>query len=279
MNWKRKVYYALSPEMRRTVRRIYYWPIDLWEGITGQRDSMTPPKGKIFIGPGNFKALGEKLRSDFIQYGNLKPKDRVLDIGSGIGRIAIPLTGFIKTPGSYEGFDIVKEGVDWCKERISSKFPNFNFTHVQLKNDLYNLEAGKEASEFVFPYGDNEFDFVILTSVFTHMQQKDVAGYINEIGRVMKKGGTCFATFFILDAQSLEFLSKSKDPFFKFDHGDYFLHDDKVKDANIAYKIEVIEAMAKDGGLTIAKHHKGWWCGGSKTENVDFQDVLILRKP
>jgi SAM-dependent methyltransferase len=278
MSWKRKLYYALSPKLRRTARRIYYLPIDLIEGLTGKRDAMIPPRGKIFIGPGDFKKLGEKLVSDFIRHGNLKPDGRVLDIGCGIGRIAIPLTSYLNPQGTYDGFDIVREGIDWCKAKISPRFPNFRFTHVDLRNDLYNLGTDASASEFKFPYPHSAFDFIILTSVFTHMQPREVEQYLKEISRVLGPDGTCFATFFVIDEHSGEFLRRSEHPFFTFDHGDFMLHDNRVKDANIAFKLPFIEKMASNAGLIIEKFHPGWWAGRDKASQVDFQDVMIFRK-
>ena len=77
----------------------------------------------------------------FTKIGGLKPNHRVLDIGSGIGRMAIPLTEHL-TSGSYEGFDIVPTGINWCKENIEKRFPNFKFTLTSISNDLYT-ESGK----------------------------------------------------------------------------------------------------------------------------------------
>ncbi|QLK35236.1 hypothetical protein H0H25_02560 [Flavobacterium psychrophilum] len=49
--------------------------------------------------------------------------------------MAIPFTNYLSTTGKYEGFDIVKIGIDWCTKNISSRFPNFNFKLIPLKND------------------------------------------------------------------------------------------------------------------------------------------------
>ena len=57
---------------------------------------------------------------------NLMPDDSVLDIGSGIGRTAISLTGYLNSNSKYEGFDVVKKGVDWCNSKISKDFPILN---------------------------------------------------------------------------------------------------------------------------------------------------------
>jgi len=261
------------------VRKMYYSPLDLWDTISGSRDEFTPPRGKIFIGPGDYRKLGEKLKNDFIHYGGLKPEHDVLDIGCGIGRIAVPLTSYLTGQGSYEGFDIVQEGIDWCQKKISSKYSNFNFKHIDLRNDLYNLKTEQGASDFKFPYPDESFDFIVLTSVFTHMQPDAVQNYLNEISRVMRKEAKCFATFFIIDEHAAKYLkSQGEEAFFKFDFEGYLLHDEKVKDANIAYKEPKLTEMLKNSQLNIEAHHRGWWSGGDKLSSVDFQDVLIIVK-
>ena len=164
----RKLYYALPPAWRFLARRLYYLPADLYEGLSGRRDAMTPPRGLIYTGSGDFRAQGEKMRQYFVELAGLQPHHRVLDVGSGIGRIAAPLTDYLDEQGSYEGFDVVEVGVRWCEKAISRRFPNFRFKYVDLDNDLYR-SGGGSAADFRFPYADEDFDFVVLTSVFTHM--------------------------------------------------------------------------------------------------------------
>ncbi len=278
MELKRKLYYKLSPLARRCVRRIYYYPIDVIEKITGKRKPMIPPKGMIFIGPGDFEMIGKKIVGQLEKYADLKAYHRVLDVGSGIGRIAIPLTSVLDDRGSYEGFDIVKTGVDYCNKHINSRFPNFKFQHIDLKNDLYNLSTDTEASQFVFPYDDNTFDLVVLTSVFTHMQENDVINYLNQINRVLKPGGRCFVTFFVINEEAEDFLNKDSDPFFPHNYGHYFLHDQNVKDANIAYRYEFLEEIISDNNLKVHQFYPGYWAGRDAKSCLDFQDVLILEK-
>jgi len=46
----------------------------------------------LFVGGGNFKSVGEKFLRYFKDVGGLKPDDEdVLDVGCGIGRMAISL--------------------------------------------------------------------------------------------------------------------------------------------------------------------------------------------
>ncbi len=274
----RQIYYFLPPSFRFFVRRVYYFPHDLWCTLTGKRDKMTPPKGHIFIGSGDFKKIGEHYLSMFKTYCNLQAHQRVLDIGCGIGRIAIPLTSYLNETGSYEGFDIVKKGIDWCKKNISATYPNFRFLHIDLKNDLYNTATNETAKSFHFPYKANDFDLVVLTSVFTHMMPEDVENYLREISRVLKPGGKCFVTFFILNADSIGYMKDHPAFSFTHDFGSYRLMDKQVKEANIAYEESYILDRIQDSGLVVEKMMYGYWSGRPESASFDFQDTMILSK-
>ena len=243
----RKVYYALPVKFRYLVRRIMYLPSDIFR----DKNELVPPKGMIFTGRGNYRKAGEETFGHFSKYGSITPQSYILDIGSGIGRMAVPFTKYLDDTGRYEGFDIVKMGVDWCTKNISSKYPNFTFKHIELKNDLYNLSTDKEASGLRFPYPDNHFDFVFLTSVFTHMLPKDVEHYISEIKRVLKPGKRCFATFFILDEHSEASMITNGSKSFGHHFGNYSLMDKKVKEANVAYQKDYIFELLKSHVLEL----------------------------
>ena len=75
----RKLYYLLPPAWRFLARRLYYLPADLYEGLSGQRDAMTPPRGLIYTGSGDFRAQGEKMRGYLAELAGLQPRHRVLD--------------------------------------------------------------------------------------------------------------------------------------------------------------------------------------------------------
>lgn len=278
MNTKRKLYYLLSPSLRFMIRRIYFFPIDLWDVLIGRRDKTIPPKGLIFTGSGDFKKTGEHYLDVFKEYCGLTPDHHVLDVGSGIGRIAIPLSKYLNSNGSYEGFDIVKKGVDWCKKHISNLHPNFNFTYIDLKNDLYNLKTSQSAKDFVFPYENNSFDLVVLTSVFTHMMPKDVENYTKEIFRVLKPNGRCLVTYFILNSESKSYMKNSSGLSFKYKYDNYSLIDKDVKEANIAFEEDYLIDVINQNSLSIEKSFYGFWSGRPKDLSFDFQDMYILLK-
>lgn len=276
----RRLYYFLSPKMRRFARRMVYFPVDVFEQITGTRHPLAPPRGLIFTGSGDFIQSGKALAELCITEAGLTPQAHVLDVGCGIGRLAVPLTQVLDKKGSYNGFDVVPDGVEWCTKNITSKHPNFIFKYIPLRNDLYNLNTEKKAEQFVFPYNDNSFDLVVLTSVFTHMQYNEVKNYLAQIQRVLKPGGKCLATFFIIDEDTREIIQTRPEVMqFDYEYDTYYLHDSKVKDANIAFKLDALKGIISLAGLKISLLNQGWWRGTDKNASFNFQDVVLMEKP
>jgi SAM-dependent methyltransferase len=264
--------------MRLVARRIWYFPSDCWDNITGKRDSMVPPKGMIYVGSGDFTERGNDILDLLVKYAGLMPESSILDIGCGIGRLAVPLTNFLNEKGSYDGFDIVKKGIDWCNKYITPGYPNFRFLHIDLKNDLYNNKTETEARSFVFPYKDDIFDCVVLTSVFTHMMPDDVDNYIHQISRVMRSGGKCLVTFFLVNDDILKVMEQENTSFvFNHSFGNYLLMDKSVKEANVAYKEYFLHGLYDKYGLKQEEVYYGQWSGSDN--GVSFQDVVILSKP
>lgn len=277
MNILRKIYYILSPTMRYIVRYVVYLPIDIMDRLKGNRNKMIPPRGMMYIGSGDFEIQGKRILSLVQSYTHLQPHHHVLDVGCGIGRFAIPLTSFLSTNGTYEGFDIVKTGIDWCKKHITPSYPHFNFSHIDLNNTLYNTATKAKAEQFKFPYSKSYFDIVVLTSVFTHMMPNDVANYIEQISDVLKPEGMCYATFFLFNKQE-NFSSTERSFQFSYDYGHYRLLDKKVKEANIAFDEAFIHSLAEKHQLSIKHSIKGWWRGIEKTDKIDFQDIIVFEK-
>ncbi len=279
MNIARKLYYALSPVGRRRVRRLVYWPYDTYMSLTRRRDPMVPPKGKIFIGSGDFVAQGRHIAAMLTDLTGMKPDMAVLDVGCGIGRAAVALTSVLSDKGRYEGFDIVRDGIDWCRERITPRHPNFRFTHVDLRNDLYNLSTEAEAADFSFPYPDGSFDRVLLTSVFTHMMPDDMCNYLNEIHRVLRPGGVCLATYFVIDGEALRQMEAGQAYFdFPHDFGHYRLLDANVREADVAFSFEWLRSAFDNAGLSLSAFHRGTWACAPAATAPDFQDVIILTR-
>ncbi len=263
-----------------TVQKIYYFPKDMIDLLLGQRDDLTPPRGKIFTGSGDFKEIGEQYLRYFIDLGGLKPDENVLDVGCGIGRMALPLTGHLKGGGTYEGFDIVPDGIAWCKKKITPRYPNFHFQLADIYNRTYNPKGKYKASEYRFPYSDEQFDFTFLTSIFTHLLPPDVENYLSEISRTLKTGGRCLITFCLSNAESLNLIERKKSTLdFKYDFNHYRVVDRTLPESAVAYHESYARTLYSKYGLKIVEPiHYGSWCG--REQFLNYQDiVLAVKKP
>ena len=134
----------------------------------------------------------------FVDLAGLRPDARVLDVGCGIGRIARPLASYLHPPGCYEGFDVVPDGIAWCR-RAYARRDDFRFQIAEVRNALYRPDSGVPAEEYVFPYAADSFDFSFATSVFTHLLPDAADRYFAEMARVTRPDGRLFLTFFVFD--------------------------------------------------------------------------------
>ncbi|WP_374047825.1 methyltransferase domain-containing protein [Mangrovimonas sp. YM274] len=87
------------------------------------------------------------------------------------------------------------------------------FKHIDVYNERYDPQGKVLASDFKFPFEANSFDFVFLTSVFTHMFEKYLENYLIEIRRILKPNGRCLFTFFLLNEEAEKRVSKGKSAF------------------------------------------------------------------
>ena len=279
-NALRTLWYSLSSNQRFLIRKLYYFPVDFYDRLTGNYHKYVPPRGYIYTGsPANYEDYIDQgkhqlglLKSEI----DLKPNDCVLDVGSGIGRTAIALTTYLDTSARYEGFDVVELGVEWCDSKIKKDFPNFNFKYIPLFNDLYN-NANLKAKEFIFPYEKNYFDKIFSFSVFTHMQIDEIQKYFSEIHKVLKPNGIAFSTFFLYDDTTENLTQINKDFTFSKKKDGYGLMSDKVKSANIAIHKDKLKTMLEFENLTLVKIIDGFW-KGSQENKIEYQDIVIFKK-
>lgn len=275
----RSIWYSLPTNYKYLARKLYYLPYDFIDKLTGNSHKYVPPRGSIYTGSPagakNYIAQSKHQLNLLKQEINLKPTDHVLDIGSGIGRTAISLCEFLTTDGKYEGFDVVKIGVDWCRSRIGEDFSNFNFTYAPLFNDLYN-DDGHKAENFKFPYENNMFDKIFSFSVFTHMQIEEIQNYFFEINRVLKKNGLVFSTFFLYSNDEILSINKNKKFNFNIEREGHRLMSKKIKSANIAIHKKHLELMAKNARLEIVRITDGFWKGTPNA--IEFQDFVVFKK-
>jgi ubiquinone/menaquinone biosynthesis C-methylase UbiE len=261
-----KVLPNMPRQLRWALRRVYFAPVDLLERVQGNRNPMVPPYSERFTGYTGYDFVnsGQELVQALVNVAGLGPESRLLDIGSGIGRLAIPLTKLITPPGSYDGLDVVERGVRWCANRITPTYPHFRFTHADIFNAEYNPSGAVKAEEYRLPYEDSSFDVVWLFSVFTHMLTADVAHYVEEISRVLRPGGRLAATFLIINEASMKSMQAGQGMYnFKYHDGPQWQLREgmAIPELGIAYDESYVRDLYARNGLDVSALYPGNWTG------------------
>ena len=251
----------------------------LLEQIERNRFLPVPDQSSIFIGDGDYRQIGREFLRYFIELGQLTPDERVLDVGCGIGRMAVPLTQYLNTEnGRYEGIDPVASGVEWCSRTITPAYPNFRFAHVDIAHALYNPKGCISGDEVVLPFLDASFDLVVMTSVVTHLPADEIQPYFTEISRLLAPGGRLFLTAFVIDERStLE--REGRDPrlgFKQAENGPSWHVDPKAPLGAVAFDDGFLDVSLKSAGLEIALKQLGHWRGGQGAQN--YQDIFVAVK-
>jgi SAM-dependent methyltransferase len=232
-----------------------------------------PPGWLHLVGLSDYREAGEKFFRYFRDIGGLKPHERVLDVGSGTGRMARPLTKYLEG-GSYDGLDIVAPSVEWCRKTYTPRYPNFHFHHADVHNSVYNPAGACRASEYRFPFADSYFDFIFLTSVFTHMLPDDMENYLSEIARVLKPGGRCFITYFLLTPESLRLIDEKASLFdFRYQLPGCRIQAEELPEAAVAYDESKIRELYRVFKLDILEPiYYGHWCG--RKGGLSIQEIV-----
>jgi SAM-dependent methyltransferase len=249
--------------------------------LFGQRAGFVPPTDMMFDGPESyreFKENGEEFLRIYIDHCQLKPDEKMLDVGSGMGRKTLPLISYLTDVGRYEGMDIVKAGVDWCTARYSSRYPNFKFQTIDVYNQHYNPTGTCRASAYKFPFADQTFDFAVLNSVFTHMMPDEVENYIFEVARVLKTGQRCLISWFLLNDESVALIEAGHSTLnLRFQIGPARARSKDKPELAIGYDDGFVKALYEKAGLEIRNPIScGSWCGRQAFRS--YQDLIVAWK-
>jgi SAM-dependent methyltransferase len=273
-----KLIRKLAPRaLKRAVRR--YQQRRARSRLFGALASLVPPVEDMFDGNADieeFKANGEEFLRIYKTICHLRDDERILDVGSGIGRKTIPLTQYLTEAGSYDGIDINATGIEWCRRRITPRFPNFRFQQIDVANPLYNPGGACPPAEYRFPFADGSFTFVTLCSVFTHMMPRDVEHYLSEVSRVLGRG-RCLISYFLLNDQSRRFIASGRSslPFGAVQSG-YATISPEMPERAVAFDEEFVIARYQSVGLRIVRIDRGSWCGREKF--LSYQDLILAEK-
>lgn len=244
-------------------------------------EKIVPPRA-MWVGPKDPVAHFLRWPFEYLAYltllCDLKRDDSVLELGCNHGRTMLALLDYLRPPGSYSGFDILLPHIEYAREHIEAFRPNFKFAHADVYNDAYNPTGECDADEFNFPYEDASFNCAYAASLYTHLLPAATANYLRQTRRVLKDGGKCLYSFFILDFYGGT--GTSAHPLYEFDGRVEGLDGVGVRDvetpgAVIAYDRVYLEQLASDAQLRVAKIIPGYWSAQANYA-VNEQDLVVL---
>jgi ubiquinone/menaquinone biosynthesis C-methylase UbiE len=248
--------------------------------LFGSLAPLVPEVEDMFDGPPSleeFKHNGEEFFRIYKSICGLQPDEKMLDVGSGIGRKTLPLTQYLNEDAVYEGIDITKSGINWCRQKITTRFPNFHFQQIDVYNKHYNPGGRFRSSEYRFPFADDYFSFIMLGSVFTHMLPYDLEHYLSEIHRVLKTGGRCLITYFLLNEESLRLIEGSDSALdFRYVFDKHRTISSEVPELAVAFDENWIRGLYKELELNVLRLDYGSWC--RRVNYLSYQDMLFAIK-
>jgi len=123
---------------------------------------------------GDYHIIGE-IEKNIVIYAGLKDGMKLIDYGCGSGRLA---------------------------HALATKL-NINYLGIDIIDDLLNYAITKSPKEYVFlkhheldvPAEDNSVDIICAFSLFTHLLQPEIYLYMEDMYRVLKKGGRLVFSF------------------------------------------------------------------------------------
>jgi SAM-dependent methyltransferase len=224
-------------------------------------------------------SIFESSGAEFLAYSKLlcglRRDERVLDIGCGCGLMALFLEEYLDEAGAYLGIDVQEGAIRWCQSRIGARSPNFKFTHLDVRNQRYN-PRGDTASLRV-PGEDGAFDFIIVKSVFTHLLQADVEGYLAEIHRLLSGGGRCLASWYLLPSPAWRPTSARGRLTFPYGNGVCRYESERSPETAVAYPEPYVRHLLDQHGLQLrGPVYRGTWPG--QTDGLSTQDLTVIEK-
>jgi SAM-dependent methyltransferase len=271
----RPVKYALLA-VRERLQHAYYA-----RRLFGRNAALVPPRTLMFDGTADyvsFKQNGDEFLGYYVDFCNLQPDDAILDVGAGIGRKTLPLTSYLSARGRYEGIEIVAAGVEWCQRKITPRYPQFHFQQIDVYNHYYHPKGTQPASQYRFPFADGTFDVVVLGSVFTHLLPDDMANYLAQTARVLKPGGRCLITYFLLDDESTGLIAAGRSSLdLRHGTGVVRVADPAVPERAVGYDEQYLLDVYRQNDLAIRQPiHYGSWCG--RGQFLSYQDIVVAER-
>lgn len=254
-----------------------------WEPIVWPDwETFIPPR-ELWVGPNDpavhfFRWIWE-YRAYLVMLCGMAEDSCVLELGCNHGRTMLGLLDYLQPPGRYNGLDIMPKQIDYAQTHIQTPFPHFTFGRADIYNAVYNPQGKGRPETFVFPFPENHFDIAYAASLFTHLLPSAVMNYFQQSRRVLRDGGYCLFSFFLLDYYRGPGTSAWKG--YEFNHPlenspGVAVYDPQIPEQIVAYDSTLVEKIAIAAGLKVQRILPGYW---SKTHKVSLneQDLVLLQ--
>jgi SAM-dependent methyltransferase len=140
----------------------FQWQVGVWDRISQLYFREIDPRFAAVV-------VGTVRRAD------LRPGERVLDLGTGTAALAVEAARLIGTSGTVTGLDISPDMLALAKQRVAAS------THT-------NIELRQGRAEEI-PAGDAAYDVVLASLSLMYVIDRPVAA--REVRRVLRPGGRC----------------------------------------------------------------------------------------
>lgn len=251
---------------RLSYNRVLMCPLDSADRVVsillGVGRDMPPNRMRIRIGSGNrllFNQIqhremplpfwGERLAA-----GDVRPDSTICDIGCGCGRYASAFRriafgaghGFA---GRYTGIDIDPEMIAWCRRHFPSD--RYDFQLADMYSRVYNPTGDNTAEPHLDLPGGSQC-FVFSVSLFTHLLNRELSGYLEEVARVLRPAGQMWMTVFCMD-DLRDTGTLGGRWTFGHRHGEAYVESERYPEAAVAYDREWLINACDRAGLTGAR--------------------------
>ena len=173
-----------------------------------------PPLELKSCGDGDFRAIGAEFLGYFVHMADLRPDERILEIGCGVGRMAVPLDAvFVEDAESGrsipEGIDVARQELNGASLDATPIYPELPFPASRPPSSALQLPREPFAAEHsCLPRCVIRFHMPCLGP---HTPQFSGAhGLSRKSSRLLAPGGRCFATAFLVNPPAREALRQGK---------------------------------------------------------------------
>jgi len=191
----------------------------------------------------------------------------IVEIGCGCGRRTHHLRDLKvhseRFSGKYVGIDIDEEMLAWCRANFDA--PRFQFLNSTHDSRSYVNRSATDAY-YTIPLEDGSVDFVLATSLLTHLLEEQMMNYFRESARVLKPGCYMAMTCFCLDYRPRTLGDRHT---FKHRIGNAHVESLAQPEAAVGYTEAFLFESAREAGFSEARILHG---------ETDVQHLLLCRR-